>query len=309
MKVGVIGHALLDYEYVTEKIPLPDDEARIIESYVSPGGSALNTATGLARLKGEVKLIANIGNDKRGRILLDFIKNVGLEKQGLKIERGETGYCIVIRDLKGEVSLISKLNVAEPILLDERRLEAILANTHIHLTSLTPFTIKEIIDKIKEAGFNGSISWDIGRITAEHVQLSIADILRKINVVFISRREAKKIDERSSPEITAEKLSRLGNTLVILKQQKGAAAFEKGRRVSRVKIQKEFYSVDTLGAGDAFAAAFLNSYLNGSGVGDSLGRAVIYAALKIGKRGGSNMPRYSEFENMWGFLKHYIVYY
>lgn len=299
MRIAVVGHALVDYEFVVEKIPLPDDETRVLETHIFPGGSALNTSIGIKNLNEKVVLIANIGTDKRGKFLLDFIEKSSLGKQGLRLIRGKTGYCFVLRDLKGNVTLISKLNVAEPIVLDDAINEIMSTSSHIHLTSLTPEGIKKVIDYIKNIQSNVSISWDIGRVSAGNFQSFMIEALKKTDIAFISEREAKKLNELADPEVTAEKLSQKGKNLVVLKRIRGALAFNEGRKVSEVRVEKEFAPVDTLGAGDAFAASFLVHYLKGTDIIETLGKAVVFASLKVGKKGGSNMPSIFEFETTW----------
>jgi len=309
MKIGVIGHALVDYEYVVERLPAADDESRIISSYRFPGGSALNTAVGIKRLNHEPLLVANVGRDKRGSFLLNFVRRNGLSAEGLKIENGRSGYCIVIRSKSGEVSLISRLNVAEPLNLDEVRLEKLKQAEHIHITSLTSEAAGKSLRFFAKEGYAKSYSWDVGRITAGEDPAQILEILKLVDLAFLSEREAKKLGSGGNPEDTAERLSRSSAGLIILKKKRGAAAFRRGKKISEVEVAKDFPLVDSLGAGDAFAASFLVSYLDSKDIAKSLAKASVYASIKIGKRGGSSMPSVSEFEKVWNKVGKDVRYY
>jgi len=309
MKIGVIGHALVDYEYVVERMPAADDESRIISSYRFPGGSALNTAVGIKRLNHEPLLVANVGRDKRGSFLLNFVRRNGLSAEGLKIVEGHSGYCIVLRSKSGEVSLISRLNVAEPLNLDEARLEKLRQAEHIHITSLTSEAAGKSLRFFAKEGYAKSYSWDVGRITAGEDPAQILEILKLVDLAFLSEREAKKLGSDGNPEDTAKRLSGSSAGVIILKKKRGAAAFHRGKKVSEVKVAKDFPLVDSLGAGDAFAASFLASYLDSKDIPKSLAKASVYASIKIGKRGGSNMPSISEFEKVWNKVGKEVHYY
>ncbi len=64
----VIGEALID---------IVEREGQVTGEHV--GGSPLNVAVGLARLGRDVDFLTNIGEDPRGRRIVDYLKNSGVQ--------------------------------------------------------------------------------------------------------------------------------------------------------------------------------------------------------------------------------------
>ncbi|MEM3491492.1 MAG: carbohydrate kinase family protein [Fervidicoccaceae archaeon] len=299
MKVAVIGHALVDHEYVVDRIAETDDEYRIIENFSSPGGSALNTSVGLKELGNLPVLIANVGRDRRGLFLRSFIKKRNLEMSGLRIREGRTGFCIVIRDTFGGVRIFSKLGVSEPIYFDEKMEKALRGVEGIHIASLSIGNIGELLNFLTAIDLGERITWDIGRVVSKSPEESIVEIAKRMSVIFISEREAMNIAPEFSPRDTASRLSSYIEGLLVLKKSDGGEVYRGGRKIAAIKLKKKFQAIDTLGAGDAFASSFLTSYFSGESAEDSLGKAIIYAGLKVGRKGGSNMPSAKELYEEW----------
>lgn len=82
--VTVIGDAVLDHIYNTDKMP----RAGVSTDgtfHVSPGGKGLNRAVAAARLGLQVRLLTAVGNDPAGRWIIDFLRasrvDVGLVQE------------------------------------------------------------------------------------------------------------------------------------------------------------------------------------------------------------------------------------
>ena len=68
MRALVIGEALID---------IVEREGRVTGEHV--GGSPLNVAVGLARLGREVDFLTHIGDDARGRRIVDYVESSGVQ--------------------------------------------------------------------------------------------------------------------------------------------------------------------------------------------------------------------------------------
>jgi inosine-guanosine kinase (EC 2.7.1.73)/6-phosphofructokinase (EC 2.7.1.11)/cytidine kinase (EC 2.7.1.-) len=74
-----VGHALVDIRFLVNKFPLPDEEARIFDEKRGVGGSAANVAIGARRLGLQTGLIAKVGLDSFGRMVVDELMSEGVD--------------------------------------------------------------------------------------------------------------------------------------------------------------------------------------------------------------------------------------
>lgn len=308
MKIAVIGHALVDYIYQVEGIPGFDDEYRILQEGKYPGGSALNTAVGLRKLGSDPLLIANVGTDDRGIYLAKFIEEEGIILNGVKTIDGETGYCIVVRDVKGNVLILSKLNVAEPLNIGDERMELFNEVDHVHLTSLSMESFRNILGTLGNIGLNFTLSWDIGRVTAKQGWESIKHYLRYFKILFLSLRELEHVfRDRVMRDISKELRNYFKGVLIVKKGRKGVAIYTEDGRVIEAYVAQPVIVKDSLGAGDAFASCYIHYSLKGFDEEEVARRCVVFAALKVGYEGGSSMPSFYELEKGFKSLSEKVV--
>src|SRR3970040_2721752 len=69
------------------------------------GGAPLNVASRLNSLGGEVAMISSVGNDANGKILVDYLKDQGIDTKAIQVnETYPTGIVNVILNEKGNAS-------------------------------------------------------------------------------------------------------------------------------------------------------------------------------------------------------------
>jgi ribokinase len=85
--VTVVGDAVIDHIYRIDHVPRPGKSTPgSFEEH--PGGKGLNRAVAAARLGLEVRLIATIGDDDRGRYILDYLREENVDTDLVKIVAG-----------------------------------------------------------------------------------------------------------------------------------------------------------------------------------------------------------------------------
>ena len=91
-------------------------------------------------------------------------------------------------------------------------------------------------------------------------------------------------------------------TLVVTRGEKGAVACDKQQRFVSVKPPETIAVVDTVGAGDAFAAVLLLGLSKKWSLEATLERAQAFACAVVGRRGATVADRefYRAFNEQWG---------
>ena len=286
--VAALGHALVDIRFIVDRLPGPDEEAEVVEESRGAGGSAVNVAIDVARLGGRSLVVAKIGFDGFGRIVVDELLKERVGVAGLRIDPARpTGFSLVAISRGGEIVIYSHKGAAEALEPGELPGDAIASARILHVASLRLDTSIEAARLAREAGT--LVSWDPGRRLARLGLDRLRDMVSLSDVVLLNRREASMLTGRP-PEEAARLIASLGPRLVVVKLgPEGALAYAEGRLI-RVPALRPERVVDTTGAGDAFAAALLLKLARGSSVGEALLYASAAAGLKVARLGSHNMP-------------------
>jgi len=89
MKFHVVcfGALNMDKLYRVNRIAREDEHSFITDYVKAPGGSAANTAVGLARLGLKVGFIGKVADDKEGKFLLNDFKKENVDIRGVAISK------------------------------------------------------------------------------------------------------------------------------------------------------------------------------------------------------------------------------
>jgi sugar/nucleoside kinase (ribokinase family) len=102
----------------------------------------------------------------------------------------------------------------------------------------------------------------------------------KAHVVLTNQSEATLLTGEDDPAAAARRLAVLGSDAIVTRGPEGAVAVIAGAELS-VPGAQSGRAVDTTGAGDLFAAAYIWADLRGAPPEDRLRWAVLYAALSV----------------------------
>ncbi|MEB3845160.1 MAG: carbohydrate kinase family protein [Desulfurococcales archaeon] len=282
LDVLAVGHALVDVRMRVEGFPMPDMEAEILEEERGAGGSAVNVSIDVSLLGGRSGIIAKIGFDGFGRLVVDELYTHQVDTRGLRIAIGKrTGFSIVVIDREGRTAIYGYKGASEDLTPGELDTEIIRDARIVHIASLRPDTSIEAARTARRSGI--TVSWDPGRRLARMGAERLASLLSNVDIVFANRIEARLLTGADDPVRAAEILARYGPRIVVVKLGAGGAllhdkTLEKpvhrpARPVERI--------VDTTGAGDAFAAGFLLCLARGCTSVEALEKGLETAALKI----------------------------
>lgn len=102
----VVGSANQDYIVRVPSPPGPGETVLATSLLKQPGGKGANQAVAAARLGGDVRLVASVGDDDDGAQLIRQLRTEGVDTANVEIiSRGRTGLALVSVDASGENSI------------------------------------------------------------------------------------------------------------------------------------------------------------------------------------------------------------
>lgn len=131
-KIAVVGGTFID-------VYIYGDEPHRCEILEDCGGSGLNVAIALQRLGFEVFFFSNVGDDHKGRFVLDRLKKLNFNGSHVKMRSGETGLHISLNEKTIAVKRgVNDLDVdIEPEILKE--CECAFLNTEVPKNTIEKF--------------------------------------------------------------------------------------------------------------------------------------------------------------------------
>jgi ribokinase len=240
------------------------EEESFIEDYAEAcGGSAANTAVGLARLGCKVGFIGKMGCDREGDSLLKDFRAEGVDTDGtIRAGQGKSGLVLGFVDKKGARALYIDSGVNDTIEFDEIKVEYVSQAQFLHLTSFVGEKSFQTQKKLLSAVPNSvKVSFDPGALYARKGYADLEAILKKTYVLMPNAIELKLLTGETDYCKGADFMVGRGVKIVAVKLGGEGCYVTDGRERHLIKAFK-VKVVDTTGAGDAFCAGFLYGLVN-----------------------------------------------
>jgi sugar/nucleoside kinase (ribokinase family) len=256
------------------------------------GGSAGNTAAGVAALGGSAGFIGQVADDQLGDIYRHDIRGVGVEFDTPAIDIGvATGRVMVLVTPDGQRTMNTFLGAAQHLpatALDPKQIEdaAILyLEGYLWDPEVPRRAMTQAIEIARGAGrkvaFTLSDSFCVDRHREGFLQLIDGGF---VDILFANEDEIQSMTGAGDLERAIAAVAAKVPVLVVTRSEKGALAVAEGGRVD-VPAEPVAKVVDTTGAGDLFAAGFLYGHARGRGLRESLTIGAIAAAEVISHYG------------------------
>jgi sugar/nucleoside kinase (ribokinase family) len=271
------------------------DEAEAVRLYdaMGPGreisgGSAGNTAAGLAALGLKAAFVGQVADDQLGKIYQHDIESQDIDfLVPARSDVGATARSLILVTPDAQRTMNTFLGAAQLLEKDSVDLAAVADSSIIYLEGYlwdppAPRAAMEAaIEAAHEAGrkvaFTLSDTFCVDRHRDGFWQL-----LRdgKIDILFANEAEAASMAEENELDVAIARIAAEVPMLVVTRSEDGAMAIAGNGRAS-VPAEPIERLVDTTGAGDLFAAGFLAGQARGHGLKDSLRLGAIAAAEVI----------------------------
>lgn len=282
--VVVVGDLLLDVVVVPDAAILPGTDAPGTVA-LRQGGSAATTARWLARLGAGATLIAAVGDDAVGRLLVERLAGWGVRVRVARVPSVATGRLAVIVDGEGERSFVGDRGAASRLAVRSVRAAWFdgAAAVHVPAYSLSGGPVvgaaRRAIALGRARGARISVELSSTALLVDAAGARLLALLAEIapDVLFANQAELAAM----------ERARALAPLVVVKRGARGAAVLRGGAAPIEVPAPATVAG-DTTGAGDAFDAGFLAMWL---AAGAALSAPVLGRAARAGNRAAARHLR------------------
>ena len=228
------------------------------------GGSAANTAAGLAALGLKAGFIGRVAPDQLGDVFRHDIRAQGVHfDTPVGADAPPTARCLILvtpdaqRTMNTFLGASQHLEAADIDAALIRSAKILYLEGYLWDPEAPRAAMKAAIDTARAAGGKVAFTLSDGFCVDRHRADFRALVEEgRIDILFANEDEAKSLTETGSFEAAAEWLAGKAEIVVITRSEKGAVVLAGGERHA-VAAQPVDEIVDTTGAGDLFAAGFL----------------------------------------------------
>ena len=243
---------------------------------ITSGGSVCNTVHELNFGSHEASFYGKVSDDEYGNAFIQDLEKANISFKGVSRKSDlPTGCCNILVSPDGERTMATHIGIGSQLQPDEVS-ENILDNIdHMYMESylwdheLTKKTLKKFGDIAKSKNIEISLSLSDPFCVDRHRDELNNFIKENVDLVFCNFDEAKMFSQSETMADVSSFFKDYGKKIVMTSGAEGAYFFYNDD-VSHQPSKKIENVVDTTGAGDNFAAGFLDFYLSGKSVDEAL---------------------------------------
>jgi sugar/nucleoside kinase (ribokinase family) len=266
-RLFVFGGISLDTMVRVQALPRPDDKIWAEHLGDFPGGMGANVAANYAHLGGHAHLFGAVGDDESGRYCLDVLASAGVDTSGVRRRPGATFKTFAMVGPDGEKAMVLLAGTYPPAPGDMPALDPQPGRDAVHIAPGPSAPPVGQVQDWRRRGIRTSIDIEPAMLNAG---LAVQDWLAASSLVFCGAQAAGMIGSAADPH--AALMTGGADAAVITRGRDGAGlATRDGRAFTAPGLPTD--AVDTTGAGDAFAGAFLWGLSRGWSLDDCLGLA------------------------------------
>jgi ribokinase len=265
--IVVFGDITVDIMGRVPEWPEPGDDCLAEALEMHCGGVGANCALGLARWGVRPRLLGCVGQDLFGEYVLGELVKRGVDVRWVQRTRDAlTGMFYINVTPDGERTFFGSRG-ANGLARQSRRATELgrgIAAAHLvgynFLKPATEKVARQLIDIVRARG--GWISLDVGIGPSKMIPRKILEMCRSVDILLLSSDEGAALTGTRDPFKVFARLQKAGAREVVLKIGKRGCLIldqERPELVPSFPVR----AVDSTGAGDAFAAAFLQARLRG----------------------------------------------
>jgi len=259
------------------------------EMILTLGSSSAIFASNLSSLGSKVSFLGKIGNDIFGDLVVDSLKNKGVNADLIiRSEELKTGATIIL-NYDEDRAMVSHAGAMEALILEDITEEILKKARHLHFSNyfMQPgmkTTIRDMFQIAKGLGLTTSFDtqWD----PAEKWDLDLYSLLPFVDVFLPNKQELLYLTKKSTVDDALEYLSPIANTIAVKMSNEGSLVITGGE-----KLQKDAFLnkdvIDAIGAGDSFNAGFIHKFVQKCPIGECQEFGNLTGAISTTAAGGT----------------------
>ncbi|MFE3851580.1 ribokinase [Streptomyces griseorubiginosus] len=269
----VVGSANADLVIGVERRPGAGETVLGSDLAVHPGGKGANQAVAAARLGARTALLARVGDDGHGRLLLESQRAAGVDTLGVLVGGAPTGVALITVDPTGDNSIVVSPGANGRLTPADVRAATSLFHASRVVSAQLEIPLETVVEVVRNLAPGSRFV-----LNPSPPRPLPTEVLAACDPLIVNEHEAKVILGEACvsdrPEDWAGLLLAKGpRSVVVTLGAEGSLVASSPREVTRVASVK-VDAVDTTGAGDAFTAALAFRL----GAGASLAEAASYAS-------------------------------
>jgi len=290
----VYGDALMDAFALVDDLPGRGQDIISQSIRLIPGGSAANCAATAARLGINVRFIGMVAKDQLGTMVLDDLRNHGVDISLIKLVEGQTATVINMIDKTGEHTMVSCRGVStsmpygsiDPSLFTKG--DILHVSGYAFQSQYSKDTAVELIHLALDAGASVSIdpSFNFAKTAIREYQ----DIISQLDFFFPNEDEALIMTQTARAEDALNCLRKLGIKTILLKMGAAGCYLANAGEIQFIDSYQIHGLADTTGAGDTFAGGFIAGRIKGLTPYESVKLGHACAATIVKEFGGHSAP-------------------
>lgn len=306
-----IGNALVDYEIeITDEflesnavekglmtLVEEDRQERLVEAVSGKikkrqsGGSAANSMIALSQFGGKGFYTCKVARDEDGTLYKKEMDELGLDTNLDALPFGTTGKCLVMVTPDAQRTMNTFLGITSDLSVNEIDEEALANSEYIYIEGylVSSPTGIEAIKKVKELARTNGVK--IAYTFSDPAMVKFFNDQSKeavsggLDLLFANDEEAQLFTGTTNEEEAFEALKHYSNEFVMTRSEKGAWLWD---GESKIEIAgNKVDAIDSTGAGDMFAGAYLYGITNGlsrKASGELASLAASHVVAKFGPR-------------------------
>lgn len=286
-----IGHALLDLEYhvdhdflaknsikqgsmslvnFEQQQKLRDQLLNNSPDQMLPAGSAANTLFLIRHLGTKVYFHANLGQDVMGKHYQQCLEHTGLKTNvsADKLLPGNTGVCLVMITPDAERTMLTNLGVSDKFehnsinITEMQRSKYVYIEGYLVTSPIAKTLLNTLITKARESKTKIALTLSDATLVANYHETFI-HLMQKnpIDLLFCNQHEACAFAKTDNIDQAKEFLKQYSKQFVITLGADGSCIYD-GSEFHYIQGEK-VNAINTLGAGDMYAGAYLYAITKG----------------------------------------------
>ena len=273
------GMIYVDKDIIEQTLQQAKSKARIV-----PGGSACNTAVGVAKLGGQSRFVGKCGRGQMGDLFENDLKKQNVQPALFRSD-SPTGRVLSIITPDAQRSMLTYLGASSETQPGEITEQFFKNAAIVHIEGYLLFNPDLILAVMKAARSSGAkISLDLASYTVveESVTLLQSIITDYVDILMANEDEAQAYTGHRDEARALEHLADSVNIAILKVGKRGSYVAQSGE-VTAIEARLGKPAVDTTGAGDLWASGFLYGLVNGYSIErcGEIGSACGYEVCKV----------------------------